>query len=1068
MEAFLGLLVGALGYGLVEIAKKTADLVIDPALEPAKNQIKAWLQKNFTQQQRDDRLKTTILQALTQLSLPKDEDPLRAWAQQTALDRLTAPANAALRRQFALAVLAHTNPHAEPPPDLLLALRWPLPRRAELTSLLTALRQKLADNPDWQPLLHYFTEAAQLNLLTGLLSAVQKLLDAVIQTPSGPALLTVSGQPVMPEADFWQIQAGYCDKVKKCWSEHLISGLAPEAGRPVQMPLAEMYFEPALLPARDPRERIEEEQKMLTRDALERLNHEMARGRDRLVEAFGQHPRLVLLGKPGSGKTITLHYTALMLAQGESGAARLGLPASALPILIRLADYAINLTTNPGQTLHQALTEEFLKLCPYVEHASLFLEKALQQGRCLILLDGLDEVGDFGQKLIDGQTLHQVVLKRIREFEQLYCRSESCNRILITSRLEGYAPGSLPGFAEAELSPLSFPDEVQTFLVYWFTAYRQRTLSLTWDQARYQAAQSVQDDLMPKIAASPGVTLLATNPLLLTILALLFAMGKRLPNQRVELYKMVVMTMIENWRHAQTDHASRLFDHIQPRDILRVLAELSFWLHSQLPGGTMMADQWQAQTHSQLLKNDLCLPKEAAALTEDFLDYARRENGLLTERSAGRFGFFHLTLEEYLAAWKIAHKPQEERQRILVERWPDPYWEEVLLLTAGELQDGEEDALKNFLLSILALESTDPQLAGRPALLAGRALADIQNRKRSLNELVIPALQAVAQDTDPISRLPHTPGRVPVATRAAAAEVCDELGWLPPDLDDFIPLPAANLRVGKYPVTNSQYARFLFADDFAHPPHWTDFPQFDEQSRPMGPSTDAAGLRWLETARQDPDLSPDGKRVLPRYWTDPRLGASRPGAPVVGLTWYEANAYCQWLAAHWANPALHGGQAPGWGIASARLLTEADYRQAASAAQYPALDRFPWDAETPTTDQAEILRRANLGPADLNRTTPVWMYPAGQSLLHIFDLAGNCWEWQANYYDKNHNLPALRGAAFLDGVGLARLSGRLWGSPLSREGARRLSGLPGLPITLGAGTLRSGTLARPQFSRQPA
>lgn len=1033
MEPFLFLLAGALGAGLSEISKKAADLVIDPALEPAKTLLKSWLQKKFNQQQRDARLKADIAQVLAQLGIPTDEDPLQAWARQTAFDRLTAPANAALRRQFALAVLSQTDPLAEPPDNLLTALRWPLDRRAELTSLISALRQKLADNPDWQPLLNYFTAAAQSNQLAGLLTAIQKLLDVVVQTPSGPALLTTSGQPVMTESEFWQIQAAYCDKVQKHWSEHLISGLSPEVGRPVNLPLVEMYFEPALLPARDPRERLEEEQKMLTRDALERLNHEMARGRDRLVEALGQHPRLVLLGKPGSGKTITLHYTALMLSQGNPGAARLGLPSSALPILIRLADYAANLKTNPGQTLHQALTLGFLELCPHIEHASLFLEKALEQGGCFILLDGLDEVGDFGEKLIDGQTLHQVVLKRIRDFEQLYCRAESCNRILITSRLEGYAPGSLPGFTEAELSPLIFPAEVQTFLTYWFTAYRRRNPEISWDEARAQAAQSVQTDLMPKIAASPGVTLLATNPLLLTILALLFAMGKRLPNQRVELYRMVVISMIENWRLAQTDHPSRLFERIQPRDILRVLAELSFWLHSQLPGGTMTAPQWQAQVSSQLVKSDLCTEKEAAALTEDFLDHARRENGLLTERSPGRLGFFHLTLEEYLAAWKIAHKPQEERQRILSERWPDPYWEEVLLLTAGELQDGEEDALKNFLLSLLALDSDDPQLAGRPALLAGRALADIQNRKRSLNELVIPALQAAAQDADPISRRPHTPGRVPVATRAAAAEVCDELGGLPPDLDDFIPLPATHCRVGKYPVTNSQYARFLNAPDFAHPPHWTDFPQFDEQSRPMQSSTGQQGLLWLQEAQKDPDRSPDGKRVLPRYWADPRLGAACSAAPVVGLTWYEANAYCKWLAAHGSDPAVHGGQAPNWSMTSARLLTEAEYRQAAGATQYPNPDRFPWDAETPTSDPAEILRRANLATANLNRTTPVWMYPAGQSPLHIFDLAGNCWEWQANYYDKDHDSPALRGAAFNNLVDDARLSRRFRSNPSYRN-----------------------------------
>ena len=149
-----------------------------------------------------------------------------------------------------------------------------------------------------------------------------------------------------------------------------------------------------------------------------------------------------------------------------------------------------------------------------------FLRAALQKGACMVLLDGLDEVGDVSDKLILGKTLRETVLKRVQRFAEQRCQPEHGNHIVVTSRLEGYHSGNLAGFAEAELGALRLPDEVEAFLQRWFPAYiHEHDPLLSLAAAAEQARRKRVEPLMASITRSDRAKLLAINPLLLTILA---------------------------------------------------------------------------------------------------------------------------------------------------------------------------------------------------------------------------------------------------------------------------------------------------------------------------------------------------------------------------------------------------------------------------------------------------------------------------------------------------------------------------------------------------------------------
>lgn len=115
----------------------------------------------------------------------------------------------------------------------------------------------------------------------------------------------------------------------------------------------------------------------------------------------------------------------------------------------------------------------------------------------------------------------------------------------------------------------------------------------------------------------------------------------------------------------------------------------------------------------------------------------------------------------------------------------------------------------------------------------------------------------------------------------------------------------------------------------------------------------------------------------PAYWDDPRL--NKPEQPVVGVSWFDAKAFCEW--------------------AGKRLPTEAEWERAAKGPNGD--NHFPWGH---TFDGS----KANYGQ-HVGRTSPVDAYPDGVSGFGVYNMAGNVFEWVADWYDPDYYLhsPAL-------------------------------------------------------------
>jgi formylglycine-generating enzyme required for sulfatase activity len=223
--------------------------------------------------------------------------------------------------------------------------------------------------------------------------------------------------------------------------------------------------------------------------------------------------------------------------------------------------------------------------------------------------------------------------------------------------------------------------------------------------------------------------------------------------------------------------------------------------------------------------------------------------------------------------------------------------------------------------------------------------------------------------------------------------------------------------IAKYPVTNAQYERFLNAPDFANQIYWLEFPKFDENCKSIG-DWGRTGVDWLKVQLKKSKT----KILFPRLWNDQNFERPNPNHPVVGITWYEASAYCEWLFQNWDSLAESKAN-PATKPQSIRLPLETEWTTAAGG-EKPS-DRYPWDdAGKETVYLKEILRRANVEESGINYTTPVNQYPLGKSPFGVMDMAGNVWEWQANFYDLDHDSVVWRGGSYEDSQNVSRVSVR--------------------------------------------
>ena len=169
-----------------------------------------------------------------------------------------------------------------------------------------------------------------------------------------------------------------------------------------------------------------------------------------------------------------------------------------------------------------------------------------------------------------------------------------------------------------------------------------------------------------------------------------------------------------------------------------------------------------------------------------------------------------------------------------------------------------------------------------------------------------------------------------------------------PNSEPVHTVTVAPFRIGRYPVSNGDYQRFV----------------------------SATGRRWIS----------------------PEAGvAERSNAPATDLTWHDARAYCAWLTDEWRHAGRIGADE------TVRLPTEPEWERAARGDQSDGGDGivYPWGSGwNPEATNSE--------ETGFNAPCAVGLFPAGVSPYGCYDMAGQVWEWTTTLWGSDMATPAYR------------------------------------------------------------
>jgi hypothetical protein len=417
---------------------------------------------------------------------------------------------------------------------------------------------------------------------------------------------------------------------------------------------------------------------------------------------LSQSHRSVVLGGPGSGKSVLLRVLAIELLSEEpvfkEAAARWG---TLLPIWIPFSFWTSLNARQPSAVAFSECLETWFRQFGQKEVWRL-VEAALEDDRLLLLVDSLDEWTDETAARTTSDLLHA------------YIQLHGFPAILV-SRPHGFDRVSLqgPDWQRGTLAPLS-PLQARELAVKWLGIHRRRLAQRSKEATEGENSDDVLKeaaDFISKLAKSNDLTQLAEVPLTLLLLLLLHLQNSPLPANRFEAYEHVTQYFIREHPLARRVAATVTGDQeiLSAVDIRNALASIAYFVQTNFPAGTLSLDEITGHLETFLQDNTglgLGLSRaEAREVLRSFTNIEEGSLGLLVSQGQSLVSFFHRSLQEYLASVHLSRMSLNEQQNTVAEHIGDARWREVIVGVVSLCRRSEEgDAL------VHTIEQTEPDL----------------------------------------------------------------------------------------------------------------------------------------------------------------------------------------------------------------------------------------------------------------------------------------------------------------------------------------------------------------------
>lgn len=588
-----------------------------------------------------------------------------------------------------------------------------------------------------------------------------------------------------------------------------------------------------------------------------------------LIDAFSEAAKrkkkgLVILGDPGSGKTTYLKRMLLWCLR--KGPQTMGLPEGMIPVFLPLRELK-DINSGLDHFIQDQLTSRHLKT------AAGFGESLLSRGNLLFLLDGLDEVANLEQR--------EAVSSWI---EEAYNDYPDC-RFVVTCRFAGYHPSVRldEHFLEMHVRPLPEKD-AERFVRKWY-AIVEKGLARDHDQAEsiaLEKAEHLIDRLRQPDFRARRVFEMTRNPLLLTNICLVHRHRGDLPQRRARLYDECIDVLLEHWRGAK-----KLALGVKALQGRQVLQPAALWMHREDSRTRATADELAPQIQPVLKEI-----RWNGGSAKDFLDIIRDESGLLTGWDQDHYGFMHLGFQEYLAAREIRSRFQQEmnengKSELLKElagHFGDSWWQEVALL-------------------LLAIEDPPLFVPFMRAVLTNPAF------RKQMDMIEMCLDDAIKPTSKPFREMLEKPYGKNLETWKCQLTALRMVERLDEELSEntlkrFNDHPYQELREwirdrvketeqdlihpgpSGYELVLIKGGSFLMGSsehESEQPVHKITLPDFFMGRFPV--TNEEYGRFLAATGRNEPE-----------YWADRKF--NQPRQPVVGVSWHDAKKYAQWAGLH--------------------------------------------------------------------------------------------------------------------------------------------------------------------------